>query len=178
MEDENRPPPDEAWKPANDNYPRQALDDDSDIPPWQRLDKVVLSIARLIGRQMAREDFERLGATNDNDPGTPREDRAEKDWIERTFPITRVALYARYSTDNQREASIEDQLRLCRERAQREGWQIIGTYADAAISGASMVLRPGIKSLLADAQGGRFDAVMAEALDRRKRCFQATALSS
>ena len=32
MEDVNRPPPDEAWKPADDNYPQQALDDDSDIP--------------------------------------------------------------------------------------------------------------------------------------------------
>ncbi len=81
MEDENKPPPDEAWKPANDNYHRQALDDDSDIPPWQRLDKVVLSIARLIGKQMAREDFERLRAANDNDPGRPKatEDGAEKD---------------------------------------------------------------------------------------------------
>lgn len=81
MEDENKPPPDEAWKPANDNYHRQALDDDSDIPPWQRLDKVVLSIARLIGKQMAREDFERLCAANDNDPGRPKatEDGAEKD---------------------------------------------------------------------------------------------------
>ena len=83
--------------------------------------------------------------------------------------MTRVALYARYSTDNQREASIEDQLRLCREQVQREGWQIIETYADAAISGASMILRPGIKSLLADAQGGRFDVGMAEALDRLSR---------
>jgi Site-specific recombinases, DNA invertase Pin homologs len=83
--------------------------------------------------------------------------------------MTRVALYARYSTENQREASIEDQLRLCRERAQREGWQIIETYADAAISGASMILRPGIKSVLADAQRGRFDIVMAEALDRLSR---------
>lgn len=81
MEDENKPPPDEAWKPANDNYHRQALDDDSDIPPWQRLDKVVLSIARLIGRQMAREDFELLRAANDNDPGRLKatEDGAEKD---------------------------------------------------------------------------------------------------
>jgi len=79
MEDENKPPPDEAWKPANDNYHRQALDDDSDIPPWRRLDKVVLSIARLIGRQMAREDFERLRAANDNDSGTLKEDGAEKD---------------------------------------------------------------------------------------------------
>lgn len=73
--------------------------------------------------------------------------------------MTRAALYARYSSDNQREASIEDQLRLCRERAEREGWQIAECYTDAAISGASMILRPGIKTLLADAQEARFDVV-------------------
>lgn len=60
-------------------------------------------------------------------------------------------------------------MRLCRERAQREGLQSVETYADAAISGASVILRPGIKTLLADAQGGRFDVVMAEALDRLSR---------
>ena len=36
--------------------------------------------------------------------------------------MTKVAIYARYSSDNQREASIEDQIRLCREYAEREGW--------------------------------------------------------
>ena len=40
--------------------------------------------------------------------------------------MTRAALYARYSSDNQREASIEDQFRLCREHAARERWQIVG----------------------------------------------------
>ena len=35
--------------------------------------------------------------------------------------MTRTALYAHYSSDNQRQASIEDQLRLCREHAEREG---------------------------------------------------------
>jgi predicted site-specific integrase-resolvase len=35
--------------------------------------------------------------------------------------MIRVALYARYSSENQRDASIEDQLRQCRERAGREG---------------------------------------------------------
>ncbi|MER9557905.1 recombinase family protein [Mesorhizobium sp. M0323] len=43
--------------------------------------------------------------------------------------MTRVALYARYSSDNQREASIEDQLRLCRELAARERWTVVETYA-------------------------------------------------
>ncbi|WP_284777330.1 recombinase family protein [Agrobacterium sp. lyk4-40-TYG-31] len=83
--------------------------------------------------------------------------------------MTRVALYARYSSDNQREASIEDQLRICREQAKREQWKIVGTYKDAGISGASMILRPGIQSLLQDAQAGQFDIVMAEALDRISR---------
>ena len=83
--------------------------------------------------------------------------------------MTRAAYYARYSSDNQRAASIEDQLRPCRERGEREGWQVVENYTDAAISGASMILRPGIKTLLADAQDGRFDVVLAEALDRLSR---------
>ena len=83
--------------------------------------------------------------------------------------MTRVALYARYSSDNQREASIEDQLRICREQAKREKWKIVGTYKDAGISGASMILRPGIQALLQGAQAGQFDIVLAEALDRISR---------
>lgn len=83
--------------------------------------------------------------------------------------MTRVALYARYSSDNQREASIEDQFRICREQAKREQWKIVGTYKDAGISGASMILRPGIQALLQDAQAGQFDIVLAEALDRISR---------
>ncbi|MBZ9791677.1 recombinase family protein [Rhizobium sp. 3T7] len=83
--------------------------------------------------------------------------------------MTRVALYARYSSDNQREASIDDQFRICREQAKREKWKIVGTYKDAGISGASMVLRPGIQALLQDAQAGQFDIVLAEALDRISR---------
>jgi len=83
-------------------------------------------------------------------------------------PTPRVALYARYSSDNQRDASIEDQLRQCRERAAREGWTVVDSYSDRAISGASLI-RSGIQSLLADAQAGRFDMVLSEALDRISR---------
>jgi site-specific DNA recombinase len=81
----------------------------------------------------------------------------------------RVALYARYSNDNQSVASIEDQFRICREHAGRERWQIVDTYHDAAISGASVILRPGVRTLLQDAQRGKFDIVLAEALDRVSR---------
>ena len=79
-----------------------------------------------------------------------------------------VALYARYSSDNQREASIEDQLRLCRERAEREGWRIADSYSDRSISGASLI-RPGIQALMQDALARRFDIVLAESLDRISR---------
>uniref|UniRef100_UPI002889EC7E recombinase family protein n=1 Tax=Sphingobium sp. WCS2017Hpa-17 TaxID=3073638 RepID=UPI002889EC7E len=69
----------------------------------------------------------------------------------------------------QSAASIDDQFMICREHASRHGWSIVGAYQDAAISGASVILRPGIKSLLADAQAGRFDVILAEALDRVSR---------
>ena len=82
--------------------------------------------------------------------------------------MIRVALYARYSSDLQRDASIEDQLRLCREHAERMGWSVVESYCDRAISGASL-LRPDIHRLLADAQQHRFDIVLAEALDRISR---------
>lgn len=39
---------------------------------------------------------------------------------------TLVCLYAKYSTDKQRETPVEDQLREARARAQREGWPILG----------------------------------------------------
>jgi len=37
----------------------------------------------------------------------------------------KVAIYARYSSENQRDASIADQFRVCREFAQRQGWHIV-----------------------------------------------------
>ena len=80
----------------------------------------------------------------------------------------RAAIYARYSTDQQRDASIEDQARVCLRRIDQEGWQFAATYTDAASSGASP-LRPGYQTLLADARKRDFDIVVAEALDRLSR---------
>ncbi|MGH6738444.1 MAG: recombinase family protein [Bradyrhizobium sp.] len=48
----------------------------------------------------------------------------------------KAAIYARYSSEMQRAASIEDQARNCRKRADAEGWEVIATYSDAAISGS------------------------------------------
>ncbi|MGC8470637.1 MAG: recombinase family protein, partial [Acetobacteraceae bacterium] len=80
----------------------------------------------------------------------------------------RAVIYARYSSDNQRDASIEDQLRLCKERLVREGWELVQVYRDAALSGAS-TLRPGYQALLEGAREAAFDVVVAEALDRLSR---------
>ena len=82
--------------------------------------------------------------------------------------MTRAAVYARYSSNNQRDASIEDQVRQCRARIDREDWTLTQVYSDAAISGAT-VLRPGYQKLLEDSRNGAFDVVVAEALDRLSR---------
>ncbi|MEM1150143.1 MAG: recombinase family protein [Pseudomonadota bacterium] len=83
--------------------------------------------------------------------------------------MTRAAIYARYSTDMQSAASIEDQVRLCQLRAEGAGSAVVETYADHGISGASTLLRPGVQALLQDAIAGKFDTVYAEALDRLSR---------
>ncbi len=80
----------------------------------------------------------------------------------------RAVIYARYSTENQRAASIDDQIELCRRYAGRHGWQVIETYQDAAISGASR-FRPGFERLAADAAAGKFDTLFCEAIDRLGR---------
>jgi DNA invertase Pin-like site-specific DNA recombinase len=80
----------------------------------------------------------------------------------------RAVIYARYSSLLQREASIEDQIRMCRARIEREGWQYLHAYTDRALSAAS-ALRPGYQKLLEDARQGQFDVIVAEALDRISR---------
>lgn len=80
--------------------------------------------------------------------------------------MSRVALYARYSSNNQHEISLEDQFHSCREHAAREKWRIVKNYADSVFCGVSTILRPGIQALLRDAQIGTFDAVLAETLAR------------
>ena len=81
----------------------------------------------------------------------------------------RAAIYARYSSDMQREASIDDQVRLCRERAGADGFPIAEVFSDSAISGGFLKNRPGMLDLLERARSGKFEVVIAEALDRISR---------
>lgn len=65
----------------------------------------------------------------------------------------RVALYARYSSDLQRETSIDDQVAVARRYAADHGWKVLKDhiYTDSAVSGASINGRAGLQSLLAAA---------------------------
>jgi site-specific DNA recombinase len=85
----------------------------------------------------------------------------------------RAVIYARYSSDLQAAASIEDQIRVCRERIERDGHRLVQVYEDRAVSGATLI-RPGIQALLSDATKRRFDLVYVESLDRISRDQQDT----
>ncbi|WP_203070590.1 recombinase family protein [Falsiroseomonas ponticola] len=80
----------------------------------------------------------------------------------------RCAVYARYSSEQQREQSIADQLRVCYRRAESEGWQVVEVLSDAAISGATTE-RPGYQALLCALRAGAIDVVLTESLDRLSR---------
>ena len=88
--------------------------------------------------------------------------------------MLRAAIYSRYSSENQREASIEEQLEVCRRYIDRQGWQLVETYTDAAISGASK-FRPSYTRLISDAEAGKFEVIVSEALDRLSRNLSDTA---
>lgn len=84
----------------------------------------------------------------------------------------RAAIYARYSSDLQRDASIEDQVAVCRRFCEMKGWQVGEIYADRAVSGAD-ANRPNFQRLQSDATKGRFDVVVAESIDRLARQLSA-----
>ena len=77
-------------------------------------------------------------------------------------------IYARYSSDNQREESIEGQLRECREFAERNGIKVIGTYIDRALS-AKTDHRPEFQHMIKDSIKQLFDVVIVWKLDRFAR---------
>lgn len=81
----------------------------------------------------------------------------------------RVAIYARYSTDKQKPVSIVVQNENNRAFIAKQGWTEVAAYADEAITGAVIALRPGMKALLAAVERGEVDLVLADELDRLSR---------
>ncbi len=66
----------------------------------------------------------------------------------------RAVIYARFSTDRQDEASIEDQVRVCREFAAAHDMTIAAVFTDSAISGEAMGNRPGVIEAIASVRAG------------------------
>ena len=79
--------------------------------------------------------------------------------------MNRAALYARFSTDLQREQSLEDQFRSCERAAAAAGLEIVARFSDAGISGGT-TQRPGYQALLAAARAGDFDTIVVEDTSR------------
>lgn len=85
----------------------------------------------------------------------------------------RCAIYARYSSDLQNARSIEDQIRNCRQFAERSGWTVLDghIYSDRAVSGMTMVGRSGLSELMriASAKPKPFDYVLIDDTSRLSR---------
>ena len=79
-----------------------------------------------------------------------------------------AVIYARYSSDSQREESIEGQLRECGEYAQRNGITVVGSYIDRALS-AKTADRPEFQRMIKDSAKGLFEIVLVWKLDRFSR---------
>lgn len=80
----------------------------------------------------------------------------------------KAVVYARFSSAAQNEQSIEGQLTVCHEYAQRNGYQIINEYIDRAISGRSDD-RPAFQQMIEDAKTRAFQYVLVYKLDRFSR---------
>ncbi len=82
----------------------------------------------------------------------------------------RIAIYARFSTDKQSDASIDDQVHRAREWIRKQGGdpEAAVVYEDRAVSGASMD-RPGMRALMQRVDRGEVDVIVTESVDRISR---------
>lgn len=79
-----------------------------------------------------------------------------------------AVIYARYSSANQREASIEQQVSACRDFAAKQRLTVVAVYADHAISGTTD-RRPDFQRMIADSAKGGWQYVIVYSLDRFAR---------
>ena len=83
----------------------------------------------------------------------------------------KLAFYGRYSSDNQRDTSIEDQQRVVRRWAEAHGHELVAQFSDAAVSGANTRLLSNLKEALRSAftVPAPFDAIVVDQLSRLSR---------
>jgi site-specific DNA recombinase len=82
--------------------------------------------------------------------------------------VPRAALYARFSSDNQREESIEAQLRAMHDFCEKSGITVVREFCDHAKS-ATTDDRPEFQNMIDSAKGGDFDLAIVHKLDRFSR---------
>ena len=82
--------------------------------------------------------------------------------------MTPAVIYARFSSENQRQESIEGQIRECRIFAERNGFDVIAEYTDSALTGRTDQ-RPGFQKMVKDAEKRQFRMVIVWKLDRFAR---------
>lgn len=82
--------------------------------------------------------------------------------------MKKAVVYARYSCDNQTEQSIEGQLRVCNEYAEKHNLLIVENYIDRAMTGRNDN-RPDFKRMLADSDKKSFECVLVYKFDRFSR---------
>lgn len=87
---------------------------------------------------------------------------------------TRAVLYARYSSDNQTEASIDAQCRIIKDYAEKNNITIVGEYIDRAKTGTKLVGRDNMNQMIADSKSGFFDVVLVHKVDRFARNLRDT----
>ncbi len=83
----------------------------------------------------------------------------------------RIAFYGRYSSDNQRDTSIDDQRRVVQRWAAEHRHEVVAAFSDAAISGANIRLLNGLQEALrlAFTRPVPFDAIVVDQLSRLSR---------
>lgn len=82
--------------------------------------------------------------------------------------MSSAVIYARYSSYNQTEQSIEGQMHICQDFAKRNNYNIINTYVDRAMSGTNDN-RPSFQQMIDDAKKGEFQYIIVYKLDRFSR---------
>lgn len=88
--------------------------------------------------------------------------------IRKTSPIVRAVIYARFSSDNQRDESIDAQIRAIHDYAKKNDIVVVGEYLDKAKS-AMTDNRPEFLRMIAEAKNKTFDIVLVHKLDRFAR---------
>ena len=82
--------------------------------------------------------------------------------------MKKAVIYARYSSDSQTEQSIDGQLKVCKEYAEKNGYEIVAEYIDRAMTGTNDN-RPDFQQMIKDSVNKEWQYVIVYKLDRFSR---------